>query len=106
MANCKECGICKETCPIYRALLRETVSPRGKFILLKKEIKDEVFYLCTLCGNCKRACPWNVYIPKMIRDYREKLIEECIEVDSIKKMVKNILETGNIFGKEDKGRTL
>ncbi len=101
MATCKECGMCKEVCPVYRALLRETISPRGKFILLKKDIKDEVFYLCTLCGNCRRACPWNVDLPKLFRAYREKLVEECVEVTAVKEIIKNLAATGNIIGKKN-----
>lgn len=98
MVSCKECGMCREVCPVYKALLRETVSPRGKAILMKKNIKDEALYLCTLCGSCKRICPWNVDLPRQFRDYREKLVEECVEVGAVKEQVRNILATGNIFG--------
>ena len=35
--KCIQCGICKVNCPIFKVILKESVSPRGLTFLAKKE---------------------------------------------------------------------
>jgi len=72
--KCVECGLCKNDCPVYKVLLRETVSPRGKAKLIKKRMAENIMFLCTLCGACTQNCPYNVDLE--IEKMRERIAEE------------------------------
>jgi heterodisulfide reductase subunit D len=98
MPKCNECGMCKENCPVYRALKRESVSPRGFAILQKKEVYDKIVYLCSLCGNCKEVCPYGVDLK--LQEFREKLVENRVESSSNKKVIDNLRKYGNPYGAE------
>jgi len=96
MVKCNECGLCKEDCPVFRALRRESVSPRGFSILQKKEMHDKLFYLCSLCGNCKEVCPFGVDL-KLLR-WREEMVENHVESSANKKVIDNLRKCGNPYG--------
>ncbi|MCW1296942.1 MAG: (Fe-S)-binding protein [Candidatus Parvarchaeota archaeon] len=102
--KCSRCGFCKVNCPIFRVMLSETLSPRGKMILLKKEIMDEVFYICALCKSCEENCPAEIKISEEIKKIREKLIKNKKETEANKKMIENIRKFGNPFGKIEEGK--
>jgi Fe-S oxidoreductase len=95
--KCSQCGFCKATCPIYRVLLNETDSPRGKAILLKKNLEGEFLYSCSICGACEATCPAQVDLD--IRKKRANLVSKGKETEANKIMMKNIREHGNPFGK-------
>lgn len=97
MTKCNECGLCKESCPVFRVLKKECVSPRGFAILQKKEQYDKVFYLCTLCNNCKIVCPYKADLNLL--EIREKVLEKSGEIPAVKEMVENLRRTGNPYGK-------
>lgn len=101
--KCMECGLCKNTCPAYKALMKETTSPRGKAILIKERIKDEIFYMCTLCKACEKNCPLGLDLG--LKEYREELIRNGVETEASKKMIENIRKHGNPFGIVEKGKT-
>lgn len=100
--KCTECGMCKTSCPAYKALQRETVSPRGKAMLIKEGIKNEVFYLCTLCKACEKNCPLNLDLG--LKEYRAELVQNRVETEATKKMIENVRQYGNPFGKVEKGK--
>ncbi|MBM3199689.1 (Fe-S)-binding protein [Candidatus Woesearchaeota archaeon] len=102
--KCTECGLCRNACPVYKALKRETVGPRGKVMLLKEEIKDEIFYACTLCRNCTVACPLKLELDKDFRKYRAKLQEAGKTTEASKVMIENVRKYGNPFGKIEEGK--
>jgi glycolate oxidase iron-sulfur subunit len=68
--HCAKCGLCLEVCPVYREMLVESHSPRGKVQLARHIIegnlaitdrmKDILFSSCLLCGSCVAACPSGV----------------------------------------------
>lgn len=67
--HCNKCGLCMAACPVYRELLVESASPRGKVQLSrhllegKLEISPrikEILSKCLLCGSCVAACPSGV----------------------------------------------
>ena len=93
--ECCFCGLCKVECPVFKASLKEIVSPRGKAILKKKNLPDRIFYICTLCGACKEACPIKVSVG--IRKMREKLVEKGVETKANKKMKESIKRFGHPF---------
>jgi glycolate oxidase iron-sulfur subunit len=69
--HCIRCGLCLAHCPVYKEVLLEEASPRGKVQLsrcleekkldLSEEVKDAFFSTCLLCGSCVANCPSGVH---------------------------------------------
>jgi len=102
--DCTNCGFCKSHCPIFMVLLEETKGARGRAVLAKNELNDEIFYLCTLCGACKVTCPIGIDLPEEIKKIRAKLVGLGAETEANKKMIDNIRKYGNPYGKVEKGK--
>lgn len=97
LEKCTRCGLCKELCPVFRALREEQSSPRGHAILLSNKIFDKILYDCTLCKACEEKCPFNLEICKAIRTARQILEIKGKEHPEIKKMVKKIQNKENPY---------
>lgn len=103
---CVLCGMCRSRCPVFKALLSESASPRGMAIYMEKKLKDLVFWeKCTQCRACDRACPMNAELSKKIREYRRRLIKEGVETEGNKRMMENVRKYGNPFGRSEEGRS-
>jgi len=102
--KCTECGLCRNACPVFIILKRETLSPRGKVMLLKEDIKDEIFYACTLCKNCTVACPLDLELDKDFKKQRGKLVEEKKITKANKILIENVRKYGNPIGKVEEGK--
>ncbi|MBL7051662.1 MAG: 4Fe-4S dicluster domain-containing protein [Nanoarchaeota archaeon] len=96
MIKCIECGLCKEVCPVFRVLKRESVSPRGFAILQNKEVYNKMFYMCSLCNNCKVVCPYKVDLKLL--ETREEVNKESGATDKMKEIIENLRKSGNIYG--------
>ena len=69
--HCIKCGLCMAHCPVYKEVLLEEATPRGKVQLsrclsegnleLSEEVKDAFFSTCLLCGSCVANCPSGVH---------------------------------------------
>lgn len=69
--HCIKCGLCMAHCPVYKELLVESATPRGKVQLsrelaegnleLAEEVKNAFFSTCLLCGGCVANCPSGVH---------------------------------------------
>lgn len=94
--KCILCGKCRETCPVYKAVLKETAAPRAKGIFLQAEKEDKLFYLCTLCGACKMNCPVDADL-KVVAT-RAKLVESGVETGPNKRMIDSLRKYGHPFG--------
>jgi Fe-S oxidoreductase len=70
----------------------------------KKNILDEVFYKCSICGACKIKCPAGVEIEQEIIRMREKMVKTGKGLKGNEIMIRNIRETGNPYGKVEKGK--
>src|SRR3989344_6726221 len=99
--KCILCGRCRETCPVYKAVLKETAAPRAKAILLQAEREDKLFYLCSLCGSCKVNCPIDADLK--IVPSRAKLVERGIETGPNKRMIDSLRKYGHPFGDLEDG---
>jgi Fe-S oxidoreductase len=97
--KCTLCGLCRVKCPTFKALKTEGNSPRGKAVLIKKRVEDEIFYTCTLCGACKQACPTHVDLG--LKPHRKDLQEKGVQTKANKKMIENVRKHGNPFGDPD-----
>lgn len=92
----------------------DTVSPRGKILLLKyfleqkKALPPELinnWYLCCTCGKCYELCPLDINFPELIRTYRIEFVktERNLPAPFIK-TTKNIFTTGNPLGRDQAQR--
>jgi len=104
--KCVRCGLCKSLCPVFKVIQEETVSPRGKAILLDNKIYDKIIYECSLCKACEQKCPLGLKLCTAFKKARFVLCEEGKETEENKEMIKNIREAGNPFGKEVKKHKL
>ena len=95
--KCIQCGICKVNCPIFKVILKESVSPRGLTLLAKKQIATPAFYYCTLCKACEQECPLEINITEAVIELREKL-KQTKETKANRRMIERIRETGNPYG--------
>ncbi|MFH1332768.1 MAG: 4Fe-4S dicluster domain-containing protein [archaeon] len=99
--KCILCGKCREVCPVYRAVLKETAAPRAKAVLSQAEVQDKLVYLCTMCGSCRVVCPIDADL--QVVGSRARLVESGVETGPNKVMVENIRKYGNPFGDDDNG---
>lgn len=100
--KCSECGMCRTICPIFRASLNEYKTPRAKAILAKANLKDTVFFDCTMCKGCETVCPLDIDFK--YADIREELVKSGLAPEVNKEMIENIKKYGNPFGKIEKGQ--
>ena len=101
---CIKCGMCKSLCPVFKTIREESVSPRGKAILLSDKTLDKIFFQCTLCKACEEKCPLNLKICDAVKKAREALVLSGKELEQNKEMIKNIRKTGNPFGENTENK--
>lgn len=80
---CVHCGFCLPACPTYLALEDENDSPRGRLLLMRALLDDEVrpddrdvgrhFDQCLGCRGCETACPSGVPYGRLLEATRATL---------------------------------
>ncbi|MCX8172389.1 MAG: (Fe-S)-binding protein [Archaeoglobaceae archaeon] len=84
MNQCIKCGLCN-VCPIFRVEKLESVSPRGKIIVLNEIEKGAIridarivkdIYKCSTCGLCGVVCPMDLDLKEFWEIIREKLVSK------------------------------
>jgi Fe-S oxidoreductase len=101
--KCFRCGLCRELCPVLRVEREEQFSPRGKAIIIDNSNFEKIVYDCTLCKACEKKCPAGIKLCSSFIKAREVLVLQGKELASCKEVIKNLEETGNIYGtKEEK----
>jgi len=98
ISGCIKCGLCKAECPVFKILLEETFSPRGKILILEEEVYDKILYSCSLCKACEKSCPVGLKLSEIFRKVRVVLASKK-ENKKAKQILKNVQESGNIYGK-------
>jgi len=82
LERCIRCGTCKTVCPTYEAEHDETLSGRGRLVILKGMISGDLpkkqFVMdkvlsCIQCGACAQKCPLGLEIPELIYEGRTLL---------------------------------
>ena len=76
--SCVHCGFCLAACPTYGELGQELDSPRGRIVLMKEvleenlEVEDALPHLdaCLGCLACEPACPSGVEYRNLISPFR------------------------------------
>jgi len=107
------CGKCLDSCPIYRVVRREMVSPRGKLKVIHAYLKGEIspsesllesIAYCTLCLACEVNCGINrltsmhISMSRIIPSFRWELIKNGYELPQYKSIIDAVWKTDNIFG--------
>lgn len=103
LEKCIKCGMCKNLCPVFKSLREETVSPRGKAIILSEKMLDEVIFKCNLCKACEEKCPLELKICDNIVKARESMVLKNKELKQNKKMIENIRKYSNPIGELKEG---
>ena len=112
--TCVRCGYCQAYCPTYQATRHEGYNARGRMQLAKAVMNgDDISDLfrtrinqCLLCGSCSEHCPPGVHIPEIAERLRCALNEKYGLTAVGERMRKNITESGNVNGDEQKNRLL
>ncbi|MCS7143900.1 MAG: (Fe-S)-binding protein [Archaeoglobaceae archaeon] len=96
--DCIKCGLCN-VCPVFRVERTESVSPRGKLIILSEIKKGSVkldarivkeIYKCSVCGMCSFVCPANLDLIKFWEETREELVNKKIAPLPIHRKVRDL----------------
>jgi fumarate reductase (CoM/CoB) subunit B len=102
LGPCVKCGMCKSLCPVFKSLREESVSPRGKAIVLSDKSLDRIVFQCNMCKACEKKCPLNLKICDAILKAREAMVLGGKELKENKEMIENIRRVGNPFGDSDR----
>lgn len=98
--HCIKCGLCIAHCPVYKELLLEEATPRGKVQLsrylsegsleLSDDVKEAFFSTCLLCGSCVANCPSGVHGDHLFSGVRWRAAQRY-GIDWKKKMMFQLL---------------
>jgi glycolate oxidase iron-sulfur subunit len=98
--HCIKCGLCIAHCPVYKELLVEEATPRGKVQLsrylsegsldMSEEVKEAFFSTCLLCGSCVANCPSGVHGDHLFSGVRWRAVQRY-GIDWKKKMMFQLL---------------
>ena len=75
---CVHCGFCLPVCPTYQLLNEESDSPRGRILLMKSVLENEISISdaiqsidhCLGCLACVTACPSGVQYGELVTPFR------------------------------------
>ncbi|MHA1279204.1 MAG: (Fe-S)-binding protein [Candidatus Helarchaeota archaeon] len=112
---CAKCGFCRDSCAIWQIIGFDTVSPRGKILLLKhfleqeNEVPQELvnnWYLCCTCGKCVELCPLEIDFPELVRTIRIEFAKNPKRIPkAFVKTTEKIFASGNPLGHDRGDRT-
>ena len=78
------CGCCKDECPMYSEILEETISPKGRNVLIRALVNgvlqpDEravrIAYSCLLCRRDEFSCTANLKNAEATETFRKYLVD-------------------------------
>jgi len=113
--RCIRCGLCSYTCPVYRVLLTETFSPRGRVALVRAAAQGDLepgenfaskFYSCLLCAACGQACPSGVKVDELLLSVKEELARRGLLPPALARLSEAIHKAHNISGEDNAARLI
>ncbi|MDQ7824433.1 MAG: FAD-linked oxidase C-terminal domain-containing protein [Candidatus Eremiobacteraeota bacterium] len=105
--SCTYCGFCKSVCPIFTQKIQDTCVARGKVVLSYGILQGDVpldahtaerLFQCTGCMDCTRRCPSGIDIVPIVESARAEAVKAGFAMENHKALVKNVMESGNIYG--------
>lgn len=111
--QCIKCGLCQATCPVFKELLLEKFTPRGKIQLARYysqgdlNLSDhyrDIFAKCLLCGACVVTCPSGLDPKKVFVGMREEIAREKGLHPKMEEVVRSLLAHHNISNEENAER--
>ncbi|MDD5481999.1 MAG: LUD domain-containing protein [Candidatus Shapirobacteria bacterium] len=112
LLHCLNCGACLNFCPVYHQIGShygdKYLGSRGvvfaAFSASFKKAKSANCFACTLCSACLENCPAKIDLPELMRKLRTLLEKEGLQTRENEKMIANIRQFGNPFGKIEAGK--
>jgi heterodisulfide reductase subunit D len=111
--QCIKCGLCLATCPVYKELLLEKYTPRGKIQLARYysqgdlELSDhyrDIFAKCLLCGACSVTCPSGVDLKKVFLGARDQVAHKRGLHPMVERVVQSLVTNHNISDEDNEER--
>ncbi len=111
--QCIKCGLCLATCPVYKELLLEKYTPRGKIQLARYysqgdlELSDhyrDIFAKCLLCGACSVTCPSGVNLKKVFLSVRDQVAHKRGLHPMMERVVQSLATNHNISDEDNEER--
>ncbi len=102
-ASCERCARCLSVCPSYQFDLSETMSPRGRWELVRAASRDELkpgarssasFSRCLQCMACLEACPKGVNVPEAVLLGRQAMPKASLRARIRGAAMKTLLRIG------------
>jgi glycolate oxidase iron-sulfur subunit len=103
--NCIKCGLCLTPCPVYKQLLYEGASPRGKVQLIKKVLEGQLelsenfhrlLFTCLLCETCTVNCPSGLEVDRLMKAMRAAILDQ-FGLPWQKRMLFNLLTSNRLL---------
>jgi heterodisulfide reductase subunit D len=100
-------------CPVYKELLLEKYTPRGKIqlarfygqgILNLSDHYRDIFSKCLLCGSCSVTCPSGVGLNKVFLNIRGEIARNRGPHPMVEKVVLSLVENHNISDEDNEER--
>ncbi len=105
--TCASCGYCRFNCPVYKVIGLESVTVRGRMLVMKKilegkmeftpELVDSI-YMCAQCEGCKIACPNDIDFVAITRFLRQEMVSQGLLPESFKVVRENLATLSNPYG--------
>ena len=99
------CGCCKDDCPMYSEILEETISPKGRNVLIRALVNgvlqpDEravrIAYSCLLCRRDEFSCTANLKNAEATETFRKYLVDRGLPyLPGHALMIKSLENYGN-----------
>ena len=111
--QCIKCGLCLATCPVYKDLLLEKYTPRGKIQLARYYSRGEldlsdhyrdIFAKCLLCGACSVTCPSGVDLKKVFLSMRDQVAHKRGLHPQVEGVVQSLDTSHNISDEDNEER--
>ena len=111
--QCIKCGLCLATCPVYKELLLEKYTPRGKIQLARYhsqgdlDLSDhyrDIFAKCLLCGACCVTCPSGVDLKKVFLSVRDQVAHKRGLHPMMERVVQSLITNHNISDEDNEER--
>jgi Fe-S oxidoreductase len=108
--KCSRCGFCRAVCPVFGSTLRPALNARGKMLLLKEVMDEEIelnddliesLFQCTTCAACVKDCPSDVNVPEIIKQVRKDMVHIGSCHPAFKGMKEVLQKYTNIYAEDE-----